>query len=87
MFLIIWDQNGIPAEPGRKAVWEAIWQAGRGPKFVENDEIPYKTLCSLQIHAEMVSGPFLYEPFLYVQKKNLVIDWGTRFKENFSRKW
>ena len=21
-------QNGIPAEPGRKAVWEAFWQAG-----------------------------------------------------------
>ena len=30
---IILGQNGIPAEPGRKAVWEAFWQAGRDPKW------------------------------------------------------
>ena len=35
MFSIISGQNGIPVEPGRKAVWEAVWHAGRDPIWVE----------------------------------------------------
>ena len=35
LFSIILGQNGIPVEPGRKAVWEAIWHALRGPECME----------------------------------------------------
>ena len=47
VLLMIWVKMRplpSPAEPGRKAVWEAIWQPGRAPKWMGNDEIPYKNL-------------------------------------------
>ena len=50
MFSIILGENGIPVEPGRKAVWEAIWHALRGPKWMEMMENPYKTWWFLQNH-------------------------------------
>ena len=64
-----------PAEPGREAVWEAIWEH-LGTFFLYAPPKSGKSLIKpgvfFKIKPKVGYGPFLYEPFSCTYKKSFI---------------